>query len=70
MADKGHMGWQRAAGYGRRKHVETTMGRYKHLIGLTLRARTLLAQQGKAAIAVSVLNRLICLVKPVSVRRA
>ena len=70
MADKGRMGWQRATGYGRRNHVETTMGRYKHLIGSHLEARTLLAQQGEAAIAVSVLNRMIRIAKPVSVRWA
>ena len=64
------MGWQRATSYGRRNHVETMMGRYKHLIGPRLRARTLLAQQGEAAIAVSVLNRMIRIAKPVSVRRA
>ncbi len=63
------MGWQRATGYGRRNHVETTMGRYKHLIGPRLRARTLLVQQGETAIAVAVLNRMIRIAKPVSVRR-
>ena len=38
MAEAGRMGWQRATGYGRRNHVEVTMGRYKHLIGSRLRA--------------------------------
>ena len=70
MAEKGRMGWQRATGYGKRNHVETTIGRYKHLIGPRLRARALPAQQGEAAIAVAVLNRMIWIAKPVSVRRA
>ena len=51
------MGWQRATGYGRRSLVETAIGRYKHLIGSKLRARSLAAQQGEVAIAVNALNR-------------
>ena len=39
MADRGHIGWQRATAHGRRNHAETTMGRYNHLIGPKLRAR-------------------------------
>src|SRR3954454_11907939 len=68
MAERGRIGWQRATGYGRRNHAETTMGRYKHLIGPKLRARTLPGQRGEVAIAVSVLNRMIRTGKPVSVR--
>ena len=68
MAERGRIGWQRATGYGRRNHAETSMGRYKHLIGPKLRARTLPGQQGEVAIAVSVLNRMIRTGKPVSVR--
>jgi hypothetical protein len=44
IADKGRMGWQKAAGYSRRNLVETAIGRYKHSIGSTLRARNLAAQ--------------------------
>lgn len=68
MAERGRIGWQRATGYGRRNHAETTMGRCKHLIGPKLRARSLPGQQGEVAIAVSVLNRMIRTGKPVSVR--
>ena len=64
------MAWQRATGYGRRSHAETTVGRYKAIIGPKLRARTLPTQQGEAAIAVEVLNRMIRVAKPVSVRVA
>ena len=69
IAEKGRMGWQQAAGYGRRSLVETAIGRYKHLIGPKLRARTLPGQQGEAALAVAVLNRMIKTAKPVSVRQ-
>ncbi len=69
MADRGRIGWQRATGYGKRNHVETTMGRYKHLIGPKLRARSRPAQNGEVALAIQVLNRMIREAKPVSVRR-
>ena len=70
IAEKGRMAWQRATGYGRRNLVETAIGRYKHLIGPKLRARILATQQGEAAIAVALLNRMIRIAKPLSVRRA
>jgi len=68
IAEKGRIGWQRATGYGRRSLVETAIGRYKHLIGSKLRARSLAAQQGEVAIAVKALNRMTRLAKPLSVR--
>jgi hypothetical protein len=70
IAEKGRMAWQKATGYGRRSHAETAVGRYKGLIGPKLRARGLPAQQGEAAIAVAVLNRMIRIAKPTSVRVA
>lgn len=69
MADGGRISWQRATGYGRRNHVETTMGRYKHLIGPKLRARTRPGQRGEVALAVQVLNCMIRTAKPVTVPR-
>ena len=69
MADRGRIGWQRATGYGKRNQVETAMSRYKHLVGPKLRARTGAAQQGEAALAIQVLNRMVRTAKPVSVRR-
>ena len=68
MAEHGRISWQRATGYGRRNHAETTMGRYKHLIGPKLRARSRPVQHGEIALAVQVLNRMIREAKPVSVR--
>jgi hypothetical protein len=70
IAEKGRMAWQRATGYGRRGHAETAVGRYKGLIGPKLRARGLPAQRGEAAIAAEVLNRMIRVAKPTSVRVA
>ena len=64
-----HIGWQRATEYGKRNHAETTMGRYKHLIGPKLRACSRSAQPGEVALGVQVLNRMIRAAKPVSVRR-
>ena len=64
------MGWQRATGYGRRNHVETTIGCYKHLIDPKLRARSLPTQRGEAAIAVAALNHMIQTTRPISVRRS
>ena len=66
IARQGRMAWQKITGYGRRNLVETAMGRYKHLIGPKLHARTLAGQQSEAALAVGVLNRRIRTAKPVS----
>ena len=51
IAQKGRMAWQRATCYGRRSLAETAVGRYKAIIGPKLRARSVPAQQGEAAIA-------------------
>ena len=68
IAENGRMAWQKATGYGRRSRVETAIGRYKHSIGPKLRARSSEGQQGEAALAVQVLNRMIRTARPVSVR--
>ena len=70
MAERGRMEWQQLTGYGRRALAETAMSRWKHLIGPRLHARTLSGQQGEAALAVSVLNRMARTAKPDSVRVA
>jgi hypothetical protein len=69
IADQGRLAWQVASGYGQRSLVETTMGRYKALIGPRLRARGFAAQQIEAAIGVAVLNRMLAAGHPESVRR-
>src|SRR5450631_4232028 len=59
IAEQGRLAWQIATGYGQRSLVETTMGRYKSLIGPRLRARGFAAQQTEAASGVAVLNRML-----------
>jgi hypothetical protein len=70
IAEKGRIAWQKTTGYGRRSLVETAIGRYKHIIGSTLRARSNDGQAGEVAITVQVLNRMIRIAKPISVRRS
>ncbi|MET3139416.1 transposase [Undibacterium sp. GrIS 1.2] len=65
---EGRLAWQEATGYGQRALVETTMGRYKSIIGPRLRARRFGAQQTEAAIGVAVLNRMLAAGRPNSVR--
>jgi hypothetical protein len=69
IAEQGRLAWQAATGYGQRSLVETTMGRYKTLIGPRLRARGFAGQQTEAAIGVAVLNRMLVAGRPDSVRR-
>jgi hypothetical protein len=64
----GRLEWQEATGYGQRALVETTMGRYKSIIGARLRARHWHGQLAEAAIAVEVLNLMLGAGRPKSVR--
>jgi hypothetical protein len=59
IAEQGRPAWQIATGHGQRSLVETTMGRYKSLIGPRLRARGFVGQQTEAAIGVAVPNRML-----------
>jgi hypothetical protein len=68
IASRGRMAWQKEAGYGRRNQVETAIGRYQHLIGPELRARSQPGQQGEVAIGVAALNTMIRTAKPMAVR--
>jgi hypothetical protein len=68
IEEHGRLGWQKAAGYSRRALVETTIGRYKALIGPRLRARHPDAQHTEASIGVAVLNRMLAAARPKSVR--
>ena len=69
IAEQGRLTWQIATDYGQRSLVETTMGRYKSLIGPRLRARGFAGQQTEAAIGVAVLNWMLAAGRPDSVRR-
>lgn len=68
MQIEGRLKWQTSTGYGKRALVETTIGRYKGVIGPRLRARLFLAQQTEAAIGVTILNRMLACGRPKSVR--
>jgi len=68
IAEHGRMSWQRSSGYNRRSLVETTMFRYKTVIGRRLHARTLPNQRTEAKVGCNVLNRMTGLGMPVSAR--
>ena len=70
IAQRGRRGWQRATGYGRRSLVETTMFRYKTLIGRRLHARSLAGQKAEARMGYAVINRMTRLGMPISFRLA
>ena len=70
IAEQGRMGWQRTSGYNARAGAEGTMSRYKRIIGDTLRSHSRLAQEVETRIAVTVLNRMLDLGRPESVRVA
>jgi transposase len=70
MAERGRLGWQKETDHGRRSLVETTMGRYKAIIGPCLRARSLFGQRTETAVGVAVLNRMLQAGQPNSVRRS
>lgn len=69
IQEKGRLAWQKAVGYGKRALVETMMACWKTLIGSRLRARGFAAQQTEVAIGVAVLNRLLSVARPHSVRK-
>jgi Transposase DDE domain len=70
IAETGRMGWQKASGYNLRALVEAAVSRYKRVIGDTLRSQTNGRQATEVAIAVGVLNRMLELGRPESVRIA
>ena len=62
------MGWQKASGYNRWVLAEATIGRFKRVIGDRLRSRTDQRQATEMTVAVAVLNRMLELGRPKSVR--
>jgi hypothetical protein len=70
IAERGRMGWQKASGYNRRALAEAAIGRFKRVIGNALRSRTDGRQATEVAVAVDVLNRMLELGRPESVRVA
>ena len=70
MADHGRLGWQKQSGYNQRALVEGQIGRFKQVIGPMLRFHTAKAQATEIAIAIEVLNRMLDLGRPNSIRVA
>src|SRR3954452_577471 len=70
IAEQGRMGWQKTSGYNARAGAEGAMSRYKRIIGDTLRSHTRPAQEVETRIAVTILNRMLDLGRPDSVRAA
>ena len=69
IQEKGRLAWQKAVGYGKRALVETMMGGWKALIGARLRARGFAGQKTEVAIGAAVMNRLLSVARPHSVRK-
>ncbi|HYF89567.1 IS5 family transposase [Azospirillum sp.] len=70
IAEVGRMAWQRTSGYNRRAGVESQMARWKGALGEALRFHCDQAQATEVAIGVIVLNRMLDLGRPNSVRVA
>jgi transposase len=70
ITDKGRMTWQRDSGYNERARVEGQFARWKQVIGDGLRLHSDEARATEVAIAAQVLNQMLDLGRPDSVRVA
>ncbi|WP_210880404.1 IS5 family transposase [Roseovarius autotrophicus] len=70
IAEIGRKAWKKETHYHRRSLAETAMGRYKTIIGPSLKARTFDNQKAEAAIGARCLNRFTALGMPHSIRIA
>lgn len=70
IAKIGRKAWKKEIHYHRRSLAETAMGRYKTIIGPSLKARTFDNQKAEAAIGARCLNRFTALGMPHSIRIA
>jgi len=70
IADHGRAAWQKASGYTSRARVEATIGRFKQVIGDGLRSHTDQRRATEVNVAVHVLNRMLQVGRPISVRTA
>jgi Transposase DDE domain len=68
IAERGRMAWQKASGYNWRALIEADIARFKGVIGGALRSRTDQRQSTEVAIAIDVLNRMLELGRPTSLR--
>jgi hypothetical protein len=67
IAELGRIGWQKVSGYNKRARVETTIERFKQVIGDRLRSHKDGRQQTETAVAIHVLNRMLGFGRPDSV---
>jgi hypothetical protein len=70
VAENGRIGWQKVSGYNKRSRVEAAIGRTKQVIGDGLRFRQDSRRTTEVAVAVRVLNQMVELGRPTSVRIA
>ena len=70
ITEKGRVGGQKLSGYTKRSRVEAAIGRYKQVIGDGLRFRKDGRRATEVGVAVHVLNRMLELGRPISVRIA
>ena len=70
IAEHGRMAWQEASGYTTRALAEAAIGRWKRVIGDGLRSRTDRRRVAEVSVAIHVLNRMLELERPISVRIA
>jgi len=70
IAEHGRMAGQKASGYTKRARAETSMARFKQVIGDGLRSHTDERRAAEVEVAVHVLNRMLELGRPNSVRIA
>ena len=68
--EHGRMNWQKASGYNRRSKVEAGIGRYKRVIGDSLRSREDARRECEEKIVVKTLNHMLELGHPACVRVA
>lgn len=64
----GRRAWQQASGYHRRSIAETTMSRFKRILGPTISARTFAGQVTEIKVRCQILNRMAGLGRPDSYR--
>ena len=70
IAEHGRMAWQAASGYTKRARVETAMSRFKRVIADALRSHTDERRATKVEVVVHVLDHMLDLGRPNSVRIA
>ena len=70
IAKHGRMAWQKASGYTRRALAETGMARFKQVIGDGLRSHADERRATEVKVAVHILNRMLKMGRPNSVRIA